>query len=284
MRHWTKQLQVLGWSGFPAHPQQPRGTLLVAGPDGPRLWQLRLASNASGWIDGAILEGEQLIVTGWSGHPERSLGGVHKVVVTAGNPAFAESRFVGEGVIAEPTPGVAQHLRDPTLGSSGWRVRGRIPPAAGWPLRLQAYLILSEGVVMPLDGRVAIGETISLANAGVTRTWRIVSSSGRDGWVDTAKVGKGTLSLTGWADPIPRSGDTAHRILVVLGDSIVGEAKIAGDRQDVAAHFGDPRLRYSGWAFSGEGLPDTGSPPRVRVFLALGEDLLTPLAGATDAK
>jgi len=278
-RHWVKQLQVLGWSGFPTFPEQPRRTIRIESPDGARLWQLRLAERAMGWIDGATLDGEQMTVSGWAGHPERARGSVHRVIVVEGDPIAAKAKLVGEAIIAEPSPNLALHFRDPSLGANGWKLHAQLPPSAGWPLRLQAYLVLSEGILSPIDGRVVVGETVRLFSGGAARDWRVLPNSGRAGWTDRMELEKGVLSAAGWAAPQGGSGDSGRRVLIVVDGAIVGEAKTGGDRPDVVAHFSDPGLRQSGWAFHGSGLLETALRPRIQVFLALGEDLLTPLDG-----
>jgi len=279
MRHWHKQLQAMGWSGFPDDARQPRGSIRIDGPAGPRLWRLRPEDGPAGWFDKAVLDGDTLVASGWARHPRRDRGGVHRVVVTVGDAARGEARLVGEAAVEEETLHVAKHYSDPTLRKSGWTMRTKDLPALEWPLRFRAYLVIADDVLSPLGGSATFGEVLQLTTDGVTRPWRVLPSDGRSGALDRAQDKDDVLVVAGWANPVQGSSVNARRVIVVAGNRVIGDTETGSERPDVAAHFNDPQLERSGWVLRVDRPSAIAGPQRLNAFVEVGEGLIVPLQG-----
>lgn len=73
-----------------------------------------------------------------------------------------------------------------------------------------------------------------------------------EGHVDWVECGPGaTVSCGGWAATLARSRPVDGIELLVNGD-LVGSARMAEPRPDVAAHLGDRRLRRCGWVLTAD--------------------------------
>lgn len=278
-RHWHKQLVVLGWSGFPADARQPRGMIRIDEPGGARLWRLRPIEGPAGWLDGAVYDGGTLSVAGWASDPMEAKDDARRVIVTVGDAMRAEARFVGEAALSEPI-GPVTSRRDLGLTMRRWVMRMPGLPMSGWPLRFRAYLVVGDDALTPIGGRATVGETLRLASGDTVRSWHAIPSTGRAGVLDGAEIKDGRLLVFGWATPLWGNAVAPRRVLIAAGDRLIGETETASDRPDVSAHFGDPRLRQSGWSLAVEIRSRERLVAPLRAFVVIGEGLLMPLEGS----
>jgi hypothetical protein len=144
VRHWTKQLQAWGWSGFPKVASQPPGTIRITGPDGSRLRRLRLVEGP-GYLERAAVADGVLTVSGWARRPRPPEGG-RRVLVTRGDAVRGEAVLVGDTAVQS----------DLASERDAWSMRVEPFSATRWPVRLTAYHLLSDDALTPLDGGAAV--------------------------------------------------------------------------------------------------------------------------------
>jgi hypothetical protein len=124
--------------------------------------------------------------------------------------------------------------------------------------------------------------TILIAGPGGARLWGLRLMNRTAGWLDSAALDGGVLTVTGWARHPQRGDGTTHKVLVTAGDAfrseavLVGEAAIVEERPQIAADHNDPTLARSGWTLRVEGF-STAKPPRLRAYLVLSDVILAPL-------
>lgn len=150
LRLRIKQLQAIGWSGFPKDPARPRGTIRLKDPEGLFLWRLKAEDSPVGWIHAATLDNGRLTVTGWAHHPHGNLEETRKVLVAADGVVLGEAEIVGE------RPDVAAVFKDASFLRTGWTLQVEAPPAANRLDPLQAYLLYGEDVLIALEGYAKI--------------------------------------------------------------------------------------------------------------------------------
>lgn len=150
LRLRIKQLQAIGWSGFPKDPARPRGTIRLKDPEGLFLWRLKAEDSPVGWIHAATLDNGRLTVTGWAHHPHGNLEETRKVLVAADGVVLGEAEILGE------RPDVAAVFKDASFLRTGWTLQVEAPPAANRLGPLQAYLLYGEDVLIALEGYAKI--------------------------------------------------------------------------------------------------------------------------------
>lgn len=120
---------------------------------------------------------------------------------------------------------------------------------------------------------------VSLTGPTGARSFHLYPEGGPFGWLDTATVERGGLTVTGWARHPRGNLGVLRRVLVVADGAIIGEAEVTGTRPDVAAHFGDPDLARTGWMLQIRDFPADGGERRLKAYLMFADDVLIPLAG-----
>ncbi|MGN6276255.1 MAG: hypothetical protein ACTHNP_10055 [Solirubrobacterales bacterium] len=85
------------------------------------------------------------------------------------------------------------------------------------------------------------GETTSGGNSNFT-----VKQGAVKGYVDSAKVEGSSVLLTGWAAS-KNLTEVADEVVAQIGGRAVAQAVPAVERADVAAYYGKPALKHSGF-------------------------------------
>lgn len=106
--------------------------------------------------------------------------------------------------------------------------------------------------------------------------WHLRLASTAAGWIDTAVVSEGVLTVAGWARRLTGNAANAGHVVILAENAIVGEAAIDQDRPDVAAYFRDPTMSRSGWMMTQAGSAVTAGT-KLRAYLALPGRELTPI-------
>ena len=150
LRLRIKQLQAIGWSGFPEDPARPRGTIRLKDPEGLFLWRLRAEDSTVGWIHSATLDRGTLTVTGWARHPHGNLEGTRKILVAADGVVLGEAEIAGE------RPDVAAVFKDASFLRTGWTLQAQVTSATSRLGLLEAYLVFGEDVLIALEGYAKI--------------------------------------------------------------------------------------------------------------------------------
>jgi hypothetical protein len=88
---------------------------------------------------------------------------------------------------------------------------------------------------------------------------------GMKGHVDSLRSVKSTLFAEGWSYD-PRSNEPAYRIAVVASDQVVYSRRPTVERPDLVAVTGRESVRYCGFRFRIQGVPEKGL--RVLAFSA----------------
>ena len=117
--------------------------------------------------------------------------------------------------------------------------------------------------------------TVRLSGLGGVHVWRVEEFGSHYGWVDSVHIDSNRVTIAGWARH--PSGRRGPRILVAVDDVIVAETDAVLERSDVALHFHDPGLRRSGWMVRIGVLPQKTPPRRLRVYLAVNDEILVPI-------
>ncbi len=125
------------------------------------------------------------------------------------------------------------------------------------------------------------GPTLVLAGPGGKRTWNLEPNDEPGGRIDEASLAGGVLTVAGWAHHPRGNADITRRVVVVAGDTIVGEALVDMGRQDVANHFHNPGYLRTGWRLRQEGLSGLVGAQRLRAYLILRDGVIAPLGGET---
>ncbi len=123
--------------------------------------------------------------------------------------------------------------------------------------------------------------TLVLAGPGGTRTWRLEPNDEPGGQIDEAELVGGVLTVRGWAHHPRGNADITRRVVVVAGDTIVGEALVDMERQDVANHFHNPGYLRTGWRLRQEELSGLVGAQRLRAYLILRDGVIALLGGET---
>lgn len=240
-------VQRLGVVGEPA-AVDGAGNLVIGGDVAHR--KSPMDGVASGAIDRAVRDGNEVHVEGWAG-----AGASPPAAVMA----VSDGKVVGEAPVTLYRPDVARVTGSPGLMWAGFRLT--LPVAALHPsAALKLYLVdfdtygefaldarsrqWLQGAARPgvaIGSRVSIDRYRSLLVAGQRR-----SATGEPvaGSLDQIVRQGGQVRLAGWA----RIGDSAPvEVVAVVDGRIVGTAAVDVPRGDVAAAMKNPSLERSGF-------------------------------------